>query len=138
MLMSRNRTITTRLFAVLIAIVALTVLAGAARAAGAQTATGDFVSGAFHGKFSAHRAAGAPQTSASGTFTAMTTVGSNTVMTVSGPVTCLSIVGDRLGLFYPVTSSSPQVVSQLRGGVFLYIQQASAGQPRRSPSSLSR
>ncbi len=104
--------------------------AGPAQAGSAQTAIGDFVSGPFHAQFHATRAADAPATSAMGDFTATSSAGPLALMTVGGPITCLDVVGNRVGLFYPVTRSSPPLLSMLGSGVFLYAQIGADGKPQ--------
>jgi len=95
----------------------------------AQSASGDFLSGPFHFRFSAQRAAGAPQTAATGTLTATLELGGNALTMVSGPVTCLDVVGRRAGLFYPITEANPFVLSALRG-VLLSVQLGADGKPQ--------
>ncbi|MDQ6746149.1 MAG: hypothetical protein M3Z27_09090 [Actinomycetota bacterium] len=130
--MATTRTRTSRgLLTVLCAVAAGAISAGPAEASGAQSASGNFMSAPFGVVFSAQRAAGAPEISATGTFTATTLAGHTPVMSISGPVSCLAIVGDRLGLFYRVTSSTPTVFSQLGGGVLVYLQRAANGQPAK-------
>jgi hypothetical protein len=87
-----------------------------------ESATGNLTAAVFSVQFSASRAQNSAATSAIGQFTARTMVGSATLMTVSGPVTCLDIVGNRLGLFYPVTSSTPSVLADLHVGVYFYAE----------------
>jgi hypothetical protein len=109
---------------------ALGAAAGTAQAAPGQSAVGDFVSGPFHAQFHATRAAGAPATSAKGDFTATSSAGPLALMTVAGPITCLDVVGNRVGLFYPVSRSSPSLLSMLGAGVFLYAQLGPDGKPQ--------
>ena len=91
----------------------------------AEHATADLFSGPFHVQFDAQRAANAPADSATGSFTGtLTGVGF-----FAGPVTCLDIEGNRVGLFYPITSSSPSLFSMLGSGVFIYLQ-FSGAQPQ--------
>jgi hypothetical protein len=104
--------------------------AGSAQAAPAQSAVGNFISGPFHAQFSATRAANAPATAAKGDFSATSSVGSVALTTVGGPITCLDVVGNRVGLFYPITRSSPTLLSMLGSGVFLYAQVGANGKPQ--------
>lgn len=104
--------------------------AGAAQAAPAQSATADVTSGAFALKFTAQRAAGAPATAATGTFEAVTSAGPATLMKVAGPVTCLDVRGQTLGLFYPVTSSTPSAIADAGTGVFIYLVADGAGRAK--------
>jgi hypothetical protein len=94
-----------------------------------QSATGNFTAAVFHVDFTASRAAGAPQTSATGTFTAQTGLGSLSLVTVSGPVTCLDVVGDEVGLFYPIANSTPSVFGQLNLGIYFYAKLGANGKP---------
>jgi hypothetical protein len=95
----------------------------------AQSAVGDFFSGPFHFRFRAYRAAGAPDTAATGSVTAMLDVGGNALTKVTGPVTCLNIVGREAALFYPIATANPFLFSLLRG-VMLYIQVGADGRPQ--------
>jgi hypothetical protein len=94
-----------------------------------QSATGDFTAAVFHVDFTASRPAGGAPTSATGTFTAQTSLGSLSLLTVSGPVTCLDVVGDEVGLFYPVANSTPSVFGQLDLGVYFYAKLGANGKP---------
>lgn len=96
---------------------------------GAQSASGNFTAGAFAAQFNAARAAGAPQTAATGQFTERNLLGSATVSTVSGPVKCLDVVGNRVGLFYAITSSTPSAIAALHGGVLFSAQFSASGKP---------
>jgi hypothetical protein len=89
----------------------------AAAASPAESATADFMSGPFHVQFSAQRAANAPATAATGTFVAH----AGGFATLQGPVTCLDVRANRMGLFYPVTSSSPATIMSVIHGVFIYV-----------------
>jgi hypothetical protein len=106
-----------------VAVASLAALAAPALAASspAESATADFMSGPFHVQFNAQRAANAPATSATGSFIAHSTVGTITVATLQGPVTCLDVRGNEMGLFYPVTSSDPSLLGMLAKGVFIYV-----------------
>lgn len=95
-----------------------TIAAGAS-AAPAQSAAADATSGPFHVSFRATRAAGAPPTAAHGTFDAFTTAGPFTLMSLHGPVTCLDVRGNHVGLFYPVQGGSPSLLARLGAGVLL-------------------
>ena len=118
------------LLAAFCATAAFGAAAGTAQAASAQSAVGDFVSGPFHAQFHATRAAGAPASSAKGDFTSTSSLGPLALMTVAGPITCLDVVGNRVGLFYPITRSSPTLLSKLGSGVFLYAQVGTGGKPQ--------
>jgi hypothetical protein len=54
-------------------------------------------------------------------------IGGTTLLTLQGPVTCLDIRGTQLGLFYPVTSSSPSLIGSTFHGVYIYVTDNSAG-----------
>jgi hypothetical protein len=118
------------LLAAFCATAAFGAAAGTAQASPAQTAVGNFVSGPFHAQFGATRAANAPATSVIGQFSATSSVGPLALMTVGGPITCLDVVGNRVGLFYPITRSSPTLLSKVGSGVFLYAQLGSNGKPQ--------
>lgn len=106
------------------------VSTGSALAAPAQSAVADVSSGPFHIQFSAERPANAPPTAATGTFSANLSLGSLSLGSFSGPVTCLDVRGNTMGLFYPITSSSPSLFSMLNAGVYIYLQLDSAGKPQ--------
>jgi hypothetical protein len=89
----------------------------AAAASPAESATADFTSGPFHVQFNAQRPANAPATAATGTFISH----AGGLATLQGPVTCLDVRGNRMGLFYPVTSSSPATIMSFFRGVFIYV-----------------
>lgn len=112
----------------LVGTAAVSVTAGTAQAAPAQSATADVTSGAFHLKFTAQRAADAPVTAATGTFEAETTAGPLSLMKVAGPVTCLDVRGNTMGLFYPVTKSTPSTLADAKTGIFIYLTVDGAGQ----------
>jgi hypothetical protein len=111
---------------------ALGAMSSSASAAPAQTAVADVTSGPFHIQFNAQRPANSPPNAATGNFIAHATVGSLTLMTLQGPVTCLDVRGNRMGLFYPVKSSNPPLFAQLNGGVFVYLTLDNAGKPQFS------
>jgi hypothetical protein len=101
---------------------------GLAAAAGAQAATPaqsavaqDVTSGPFHLSFTAHRDAEAPQNAATGTFDAVTRVGSLGLMDLHGPITCLNVRGNRVGLFYPITSALPSLLAKIGSGILIYL-----------------
>ncbi len=129
MIAARART-RTGLLAALCATAALGLAAGPAQATPGQSAVGDFTSGPFHAQFHATRATGAPAGAAKGDFTATSSVGPLALMTVAGPITCLDVVGNRVGLFYPITRSNPTVLSLTGSGVFLYAQLGPDGKPQ--------
>jgi predicted lipoprotein with Yx(FWY)xxD motif len=120
--------------------VAVGALAGAALAtAGAPaavptgtpitTVAADFVAGPFHIQFTGTRAqSGAPDT-ASGNFMAKAALGSATLFTLAGPVTCLDVVGDQIGLFYAVGQANPEALYAAIHGVYIYVTLTSAGKP---------
>src|SRR5438445_145978 len=95
----------------------------------AQSAVADVMSGPFHIQFVANRAANAPANAATGTFAANNTIGSTTIFSVAGPVTCLDVRGNRMGLFYPITSSTPPFFAQTHGGVFVSLTLNAQGKP---------
>ena len=101
----------------------------AGQVANAQSAVGDFLSGPFHFRFHAYRAAGAPDTAATGSLTATLDLNGQALTMVTGPVTCLDIVGQRAALFYPISSANPFVLSALQG-VVLYLQVGANGKPQ--------
>ena len=116
-----------RLIAALAGMAAFALAAGVANASPAQTANGDVTSGPFHIVFHAQRAANAPANAATGTFDADTKLGPLTLMTLHGPVTCLEVRGNQMGLFYPIASSTPPIFSMLRTGIFIYLTVDGAG-----------
>ena len=106
-----------------------TTHATAADTFAAQSAVGSFTAGVFSVQFNAQRAAGASMTAATGTFAAQVGVGTANVITLSGPITCLDVVGNHVGLFYPVTSISPSVIGQVVKGIYVSAQLGREGQP---------
>jgi hypothetical protein len=117
------------LAAALGATLAIGIWSGVAVAAPAQSATADVTSGPFHIQFTAHRAADAPSGAATGDFNAHFTIGGATLFSVGGPVTCLDVRGNRMGLFYPITRSSPSLFSMLNSGVFIFLTRNASGKP---------
>jgi hypothetical protein len=105
---------------------ALMATAIAATPAGAastmQTITANVASGPFHIQVTASRASDAAPNTATGQFSARFALGSTQIFTLYGPVTCLDIRGNAVGLFYPITSSSPALFAQLHSGVFIYFR----------------
>ena len=112
------------------ATVAVAASSASALATPAQSATADVTSGPFNIRFSAQRPANSPPGAATGDFTAHTALGTVSLFTLHGPITCLDVRGNRLGLFYPITSSTPSLFSMLNGGVFIYLQLDAAGKPQ--------
>ncbi|UTI62856.1 hypothetical protein NBH00_15985 [Paraconexibacter antarcticus] len=113
-----------RTFTTVVAVAgALTAVAAGATPAGAaapvQKADADVTSGSFHLTFHATRQADQAPSTAKGTFDAWTTAGPLTLMHLAGPVTCLDVRGNRMGLFYPIASSSPSLFSQINSGVLI-------------------
>ena len=107
----------------------------------AESVTAAVASGPFAVQIQASRPANAPATAATGTFTAHVALGGLPLFTLHGPVTCLDVRGNRMGLFYPITSSDPSVFAQLGSGVFIYLQVSAAGKPQLLgfvPSPLKR
>jgi hypothetical protein len=100
---------------------ALGTTGAAAQGAPVQKVAADVTSGPFHLTFRATRPAGAPSTSATGTFDAWTSGGATTLMHLQGPVTCLDVRGNRVGLFYPIDRSEPSLFSKLHTGVFIFM-----------------
>lgn len=105
---------------------------GAASAIGgtpAESVKANFISEPFHITFTATRAANAPATAATGTFHATADLGSTSVASLAGPVTCLDIVGHDIGLFYAVGSATPSAVYDAVHGVYIYVNESSTGKP---------
>jgi hypothetical protein len=100
-----------------------------ATASPAESVTANLFSGPFHVQIHARRAANAPSSSATGVFSAQFSLGGVQLFSVRGPVTCLDVRGTRMGLFYPITSSSPSVLAQFGSGVFFNLQVSSTGRP---------
>jgi hypothetical protein len=118
-----------------VAALAITAAAGAGSAAAAtspaESATADFMSGPFHVQFNAQRAANTPADAATGTFISHVAIGGFNLATLQGPVTCLDVRGNRMGLFYPVASSSPGAIASLIKGVFIYVTLSKTGHSRQ-------
>lgn len=110
-----------RLGVVLATTIAMATTGGVAQAAPAQTATGDVTSGPFHLVFDAARAPGAAPGAATGHFFAETKIGPLSVMKLEGPVTCLDVRGNHIGLFYPIRKATPSLLSMVNAGVFIYV-----------------
>ncbi len=118
--MRRSRRITTAVAAV--ALGASLTATGAQAAPGDQSLKADVTSGPFHLTVDAFRPAGTRSTEAvTGTFTAETSLAGAQLMDVGGPVTCLDVRGNRIGLFYPVDRSTPSLFAQLGAGIFIYL-----------------
>lgn len=94
--------------------------AGAATPAQSATAT-DVSSGPFHVSFTAHRDAEAPQDAATGTFDAHVRLGSLGLTDVHGPVTCLNVRGNHVGLFYPIKTATPSLFAKIGSGILFYL-----------------
>lgn len=94
--------------------------AGAATPAQSATAT-DVTSGPFHVSFTAHRDAEAPQNTSTGTFDAHVRIGSLGLTDVHGPVTCLNVRGNRVGLFYPIKTATPSLFARIGSGILFYL-----------------
>lgn len=117
---------TARRVGMALATLAATGLVGAAAADAAtpaQSATIKNVTGAgvFTMNFTANRAAEAPQTAATGEFDARTTLGGFRLMDVGGPITCLNVRGNRMGLFYPITRAKPSLLANIASGILIYL-----------------
>lgn len=82
----------------------------------AEAITANVVSGPANIQVQAERAANAAPDSASGEFSAHISLGPLNLLTLQGPVTCLDVRGNQAGLFYPITSSSPALFSDLHSG----------------------
>lgn len=87
----------------------------------AQTAEADITSGPVAMKFKAQRPAGAPSTAATGFFEGSMSFGRSKVMDVNGPVTCLDVRQNKISLFYPITKSSPSLLSMAMTGVYVHL-----------------
>jgi predicted lipoprotein with Yx(FWY)xxD motif len=118
-----------RAVAVLVTASALSGAASAVSSTPAESVAADFTSGPFHITFNANRAANSPATAATGTFNATTGLGSATLITLAGPVTCLDIVGHDIGLFYAVGKANPEVIYTAVHGVYIYVTDSSTGKP---------
>jgi hypothetical protein len=104
--------------------------AAATTAAGGESVVANYTSASIlDTQFSAQLAPGATPDHATGTFTAQLALANNTVGTLAGPVTCLDVVGSKIGLFYPVTSSTPSALGALIKGVTVSVQLGAKGQP---------
>lgn len=123
------RSIVLRVVAGLVAGSALYGAAPAVSSTPAQSVSANFTSGPFHITFMANRAANAPATAATGTFSATAAVGSTSLAMLAGPVTCLDVVGDNIGLFYSVGSATPAALYDAVHGVYIYVSDSSAGKP---------
>jgi hypothetical protein len=124
----RTRTLAALAAAVLAAgILVVAMPAGATTRA--QSVVAAVSSGPFSVQVSAQRAAGAPADAATGTFSAHGAILGLPLFALQGPVTCLDVRGNRMGLFYPITSSDPPLFAQLHAGVFFYLQLSSTGRP---------
>jgi hypothetical protein len=109
----------------------LTTAAPVSAAPAQESVVANVASGPFHIDVTASRAVDAAPDTATGVFTAHFTLGSATVFTLHGPVTCLDVRGGNVGLFYPITSSSPPLFAQLHSGVFIYLYAAKGAIPAR-------
>lgn len=123
---------TIRRIAAAIAVSAVAAVTGTAAAQAdtpAQSAVAKSVkSGPFTFDFEAHRAAEAPENAATGTFHAKAKLGGVQLMDLEGPVTCLNVRGNRVGLYYPVAKSTPSLFSMINAGVMIYMTVDGKGQ----------
>jgi predicted lipoprotein with Yx(FWY)xxD motif len=103
--------------------------AAAAASTPAESVVANFESGPFHIQFNASRAANAPADAASGNFAAHVTLGSATAISLAGPVTCLDVRGNEIGLFYPAVVSDPALIYDAFHGFYIYVTESSAGTP---------
>lgn len=109
-------------------------LAPGAQAGPAQTADVDASSGPTHMTWTGHRAADAPANTASGFFQADLKVNGLGLMHLEGPVTCMTVKGNHVGMFYPVTKASP---SLLASGTGVYINLTNDGNGHAKSFSFS-
>jgi hypothetical protein len=117
----------TVLLAVMVTVLVPAVSADAATPA--QRVVAEVSSGPFHITVTASRAADSAPDAATGTFTAQASLAGVPLFSLHGPVTCLDIRGGSAGLFYPIASSSPSILSKLDSGVFINFRAASSGLP---------
>jgi hypothetical protein len=103
---------------------------GAGASSPAESIMASVASGPFQIQVSAHRAADAPATASKGSFVAHFEVGGTDLFTLRGPVTCLDVVGDQAGLFYPITSSDPSIFAATDAGVFIYLDTDASGKAK--------
>lgn len=116
-----------RTTAFLATLIASGSLASAAHAAPAQTADADVQSGPIDMFIEAERPADAPPTAATGHFRGQMRVGGPTLASFAGPITCLDVRGNDIGIFYPITDSD---LSGLNGmmGAFVTLRVDGNGQ----------
>lgn len=121
-MLSRTRRATIAATGALTVVAAVGVTTPTAGASGAeQRVVADVTSGPFHLRIDARRAADTRSTEATGTFDAETSVGPLALMDLHGPVTCLNVRGNRVGLFYPVERSTPSLFARAPTGIFIYL-----------------
>jgi hypothetical protein len=112
--------------------------AGTAGAAGAQSTRGDLRSGDIHVTFAAKRAAGAPATSATGTFVAegapVSVFGLPKELgrlRLSGPITCLETKGQDVSFYYPFDDKTTSgLLGQSGSGVLVSLRKNSQSEYR--------
>lgn len=116
------------------AVAALGFAAAPAGAADAQSTKGTLKAGGMDVTFSAKRAAGAPATSATGSFVAegvpVSIVGVPSDVgriRLSGPITCLEIRGEDVSFYYPFDDKSTSgLLGNLQAGMLVSLKKGSA------------
>ncbi|WP_354700138.1 hypothetical protein DSM112329_00401 [Paraconexibacter sp. AEG42_29] len=108
--------------AALATVIAMGAGGTAAHAAGEQSVVAEVTSGPFKLKVTANRAAGTRSNQSTGTFDAETKVGPLALMDLHGPVTCLDVRGNSVGLFYPIERSTPSLLSMVGAGIYIYLK----------------
>lgn len=87
-----------------------------------QRAFADAIAGGgFHLEFEAKRKVNAAPSTAIGSFKGTLELGGQDVGFFKGPVTCLEVKGNDIGLFYPIKESEPAGAEMLGGGVFITV-----------------
>lgn len=109
------------------AMLAIGAASTAASAAPVQSVKADVTSGPFRMTINAKRAPGNPVNQATGRFSGRLEIGGVGLSEFSGPVTCLDVRGNQVGLFYPIRSTEPPFVSELPSGVYIYLTVDGAG-----------
>lgn len=95
----------------------------------AQSATANVVSaGTFFIEFKAKKPAGVPETGATGFFSGAAKIAGTELIKFSGPITCLNVSGNNVGIFYPITKSNPAAIAAFGAGVFIYLTTDGKGQ----------
>ncbi|HEX4107100.1 MAG TPA: hypothetical protein VHX88_03145 [Solirubrobacteraceae bacterium] len=111
-----------------LAVGAAAVTGSSALASGPVTVRASISSVGFGAQFAAQISPGAPADSARGVFSAQVALGPLPLLGVAGPVTCMQVTKDAVGVFYPIAQSSlPLLAGPPPKGVLFSVDFNAAG-----------